>query len=385
LVGGAEYVSGLPYAAPSPSGAKQYAKIVKEKAVLCRLIRLGQETAVKAFAPEADADAVLTAAEDAILAIAKERTKQMGDVPEPKKLAEIFATDLEKEITQISTPFTWINDMAGGLLPGNLFTIAGRTSAGKSALALQIAKTVAIGREVCYISLEMPPAELLARYVASETDITHRQLMLHKVPAEQKGTLDECIARYSRSSLYFTSAGRDVSGIERIVKSHKPELLIIDTVNLVKAAGESERVKILNVTRDLKQLALAEDIPIIILAQLSRRVDDKQTPTLSDIKESASIEEDSDVVLLLSEIASASKLEKIAKESRGEPLIDLHAFREVRNEGDRVILALIQKNRNGRLGQTCFRFSGRKFKFAEISEDDMKRQMEMTNEDDLPF
>jgi replicative DNA helicase len=384
LVGGISQVATYSANVPTTSNAVAYALIVKEKAMMRKLIEASWVIAEQCFSGREKGEDILRGAEDAVLAISKEQAKGQEETPEPSKLAAIFKANLEKEVTQIKTPFSWLNDMTSGLVPGNLFTIAGRTSAGKSAFVLQMAKHIADTRKVVYISLEMPPVELVARYVASETNIAQRDLMLHKLKFIDQDALDRSLKRYAGSKLYFSSDGRDTAAIERMVKSAKPDLLIVDTVNLVQSKGESERVKILNVTRELKQLALKADIPIIILAQLNRSADTKTTPTLADIKESASIEEDSDVVLLLTEISNGEKFDSIA-DGIG---IDELEFADMKGRGERLIFALIQKNRNGNLGRATFRFEGRKFTFTEIGAAEKPVQTELwqtPDEDDLPF
>jgi replicative DNA helicase len=384
--GGTDYLFALPYFAPSPSGAPHYARIVKDAADLRRIADESYRAYERAYAGADPADDVLRDAADAMLAIARDRAGGAGAVPDPARLAAQFRRAVGEEIESVPTPFGWLDGMTGGLMPGNLVTIAGRTSAGKSAMALQIAKKTGRNRLTLYLSLEMPPQELLARYIASETDIAQRDIMLHRIPDGQREALDAALAGYERSRLHFSAAGRHIADIGRVVAAHRPQVLIIDTVNLVMSAGETERVKILNVTRELKQLALAEDIPVVILAQLSRGTDQKTSPMLSDIKESASIEEDSDIVLLLSEIPSLAKLEEIAKEGAGEPVVSPDTFRRIRSEGARTVLASIRKNRNGRLGRTALRFDAKRFTFSEIDEEETGIQEEWDHgRSDLPF
>jgi replicative DNA helicase len=384
-IGGAEYLTSLPYHAPSPSGAVHYARIVKDKSLLRRLAAESYKAYERAYAGADPADDILRDAEDAVLSVAKDRAAGAGDVPAPARLAERFRAQLNERIESVPLPYEELNGMTAGLMPGSLFTIAGRTSAGKSAMALEIAKAASGKRKTLYISLEMPPEELLARYVASETGIAQRDIMRHRIPEDGADDLDGALSRYAAGKLYFTSAGRHVRDIGRVVAAHRPEVLIIDTVNLVKSAGETERVKILNVTRELKQLAIAERIPIVILAQLSRGTDQKASPTLSDIKESASIEEDSDVVMLLSEIASLKQLEEIAKSEDRDPVVSPDMYRRIKADGCRTVLAIIRKNRNGRLGRTALRFDAQRFSFAEITDDYLKGELRYDGLEDLPF
>jgi replicative DNA helicase len=388
--GGSAYVAQVSGSSPSPSGAMEYAKIVKDKATLRKMISESDDLARRCYEDREQAAEIVAAAEIDYASIASENKRGRNDLIEPAVLAENVAANLKSVITQIRIPFTWLNNMTGGIIPGNLITIAGRTSAGKSAFAMQLAKEISGDHRVLYISLEMQPEELVLRYIASETKIAQRDLMLHRVKVEQEDDLASSLKRYAHSRLYFTSSGRDIRAIVALVKRSRPDLVVIDTVNLVKSTGESERVKLLNVTRELKQLALAEDVPIIILAQLSRRADDKLAPTLADIKESASIEEDSDVVLLLTEVENAKKLEQYKTAADIDIGVDAEGLKAIKLDGARLILAMIQKNRNGSLGRAAFRFEGRRFQFTEIGETEdaqigMGKIYQDEDGNDLPF
>jgi len=366
-VGGVKYIVQLCDNVASPSNARWYYEIVRGDAIKRRVIEIGR--GIENSVDEKSADILLASLEESIMAISREKSVGMLD---PVALAKEFRESQDIQIDPVSTPFQWLNDMTSGLLPGNLFTVAGRTSAGKSAFALQLAKGVSKTKKTCYISLEMPPSELLARYIASETDIPMRDIMLHK---SDKSGMEPALTQYAESKLYFTATGRTTQEIDWLIKSHGFGIVFIDTINLVKSTGESERVKMLNITRELKQIALTNDTPVVMLAQLSRRTDEKLSPALGDIKESASIEEDSDVVLLLSEIESAEKLGKLGG------IVSLpseYEFSEMQRDGARLILAMIQKNRNGALGKTCYRFDGRWFRFTEMTG-------EYGGENELPF
>jgi len=374
-IGGLEYLIDLCDTVVSPSNALAYYKIVHDATIRRRIIETARKAENAALYDIAKSEDLLASFMDSAISISRDNHT---DIQEPDELAASFAVSLGKALEPIQTPFTWINTIAGGLLPGNLFTVAGRTGAGKSAFALQLAKGISDTHRTLYISLEMLPEEQISRYIAGETGIPARDILLHRVADAEQPALNDALSHYGKTHLYFTSSCHNIQEIEKLIRQRTPEAVIIDTVNLVKSSGENERVKMLNITRELKQTALTHGIPIIILAQLSRRTDEKLSPTLADIKESASIEEDSDVVLLLSDVDSSVKLDGLEKSGR-TAIPSRQIFREIRQSGGRLIMALIQKNRNGKTGQAYLRFDGGRFRFDEIAPE----QLEIV--EDCPF
>jgi replicative DNA helicase len=382
MVGGIEYLTELSGAAPSPKGGMGYARIVRHHATLRGLIKGAQELEEQCYSGVSVEDAI-SKAEGLLMEATDTAQRTSDEMQEPASLADDFLAGLDKKVTQVMTPIEWLNELTAGFVAGNLWTLAGRTSSGKSAMALQIAKHIADMRKVVYVSLEMPPSELLSRYVASETGLSQRHLMLHRIPQEMRGEMERSLKRYKGSKLYFTASGRTPEALDWIMRRHKPALLVVDTVNLVKAPGETERVRMLNATRDLKQSALKHDVPVLMLAQLSRRADEKAAPTLADLKESASIEEDSDVVLLLTEVRTAKAFEALEDLHRDIPG-GIGAFQEVMSSQDRYVAGLIQKNRNGPLGAAAFRFKASRFTFEPLAADCGQRTHD-ENGDELPF
>jgi replicative DNA helicase len=276
------------------------------------------------------------------------------------------------------TGFSRLDQIIGGLLPGSVVTIAGRPGSGKSAMAQQIAMHAAgQHRKVLYFTLEMRAEELAAR-AASGKGLTPRDLLVRG-----KGTpllLAEWKERAASMDMEITSDGKTTGQIRRLIGDRKPGIAVIDTANLIKASGESERVRMLNVTRDIKQIAMDHEVAIIMLTQLNRDAEGKTLPTLADIKESGSVEEDSDIVVLLSEQPEYKDIMKINKEH----ILSEGHFDSLRKEG-KVVLAFVRKNRHGAPGAVLMHFEGPRFMFHEIDEMYAEESHYGERGDELPF
>jgi len=163
---------------------------------------------------------------------------------------------------------------------------------------------------------------------------------------------------------------RFANTVERVMEiTHNcgAEVVVIDTINLMKSSGETERIRLTNITRSLKQMALNMDVAVIMVAQLNREADGKMIPVLSDIKESGSIEEDSDTVLLFADVEDYGEIFK-AEQKYGVSLCDAGEFSQMREGMRQCVFASIRKNRNGETGATVFWFMNDKHKFIELQE-----------------
>lgn len=271
----------------------------------------------------------------------------------------------------ITTPFRNLNTTIGGLMQGRLITIAGRPATGKSAFALQIALSVARkNRKVMYVSLEMKEVELAMRVISSETGVSTIKMVNGSVTNDELEEISKSINRSKNDHLIITNKGRSISEIKQLLKSQKPDLLIIDSVNLMTAKGENERIRITSITRSLKQIAIQFDIPIIMLAQLNREAEGNYLPQLSEIKESGSLEEDSDIVMLLAEVKEEKDFDAINdayKKNHDKYLLNpINGFEDVLKRDDRVIVCLVRKNRNGGTGRFVFLRDSKRYLFEEL-------------------
>ena len=275
----------------------------------------------------------------------------------------------ENKDKRLFYPFDKLNYKCGALMPGRLVTIAGRTGAGKSALALQIAIHIGRHHKVTYVSLEMTPQEMAARVISSRTGIDTISLSNGNITDEQVSEIREENEKMCKEHLSFTNKGRSIKEITRLIKKENPELIIIDSINLMRSQGENERVRLINITRELKQIALEYKVPICLLCQLNRGADKTVIPTLSEIKESSSIEEDSDLCLLLGWIQTTEDFTKLNErylELYKESICSISDYVKLTEKGDRLEMLVIAKSRNGATGMIPMRMFAKEYIFTEV-------------------
>lgn len=271
----------------------------------------------------------------------------------------------------VYSPFANLNALVGGFVPGRLITIAGRPGTGKSAYALQIAMSIARrNHKVLYVSLEMLGTELSMRVLSNMTGVSTTAMANGKVTADQVVRIGSAIDKASTANLYVSSNGRDINQLGVLLQTHKPELVIVDSLNLMYAKGETERIRIMRITRSMKELTFKHNIPIVMIAQLSRMADEMAIPTLSALKESSSIEEDSDIVILLSELKDEKVFEQLNdsyKQKNGEYLLNpINGYTETIKDGDKLILGNVAKNRNGATGKVVYLCESRNYNYIEL-------------------
>lgn len=261
----------------------------------------------------------------------------------------------KKENEEISTGFVKLDELVSGMGGGQIWTICARTGVGKTTLALNMALNLAkSGKNVYMFSLEMTKDELAQRLMSQLSEIPHEKIKEHDITHEEiykiQGSLD-CL---SSSSLIINDKGglkvNELCSIARKVKSHYAlSAIFIDYIQLIEANSPTEfrHLEIAQITRRLKKLAKDLNIPIIALAQLSRKVEERATNSvyLSDLKESGSIEEDSDVVLAI--------IRRDMKDPFDRP-------------GEASIAVL--KNRHGASGEVRMRFDKERCRFEELFE-----------------
>lgn len=295
-----------------------------------------------------------------------------------KPLGELMKTAVDEIIDNtdkrnkiIYSPYGNLNSLIGGLMGGKMITVAGRPGTGKSAYALQIGLSVAKRRhKVLYVSLEMLGTELAMRVFSTDTGVSTIAMANGKTTGEELHSITESACNRKSDNLLITNKGRNISEIKRQISKIKPELLIVDSINLMQGKGESERIRLTGITRELKQLALQYKIPILMLAQLNREAEGQVLPTLNLLKESGSIEEDSDVVILLSEIKEQKDFDKINdafKEYEGDYLLDpVRGFKATIESKDKIIIGVVAKNRNGPPGKIAYLCKARRYIFEEL-------------------
>lgn len=341
-------------------------KLIKNHAIKKQLNLTLQELVAK----DLDIDTYLL--EITKLSELKSFTKSKEDV----KISDaILQAKLEMEYAKankhkrIYLPFPKITNKIGALMAGDLCTLGGRTGAGKSAFALQVATEISANHKVVYVTLEMTPVQMARRIISTRTGISTIDQTNGKIDSTDCDMVGLLAEEYVDSNLLFSNEGRTTKQVVKLIKKHKPSLVIIDSVNLMFSQGESERIKLVNLTRELKQIALEFKIPIMMLCQLNRGADKTAIPSLSEIKESASVEEDSDQCLLLGWIRTTDDLDDVlvGNGMRNEPAACTSAeFQKINKDGHRFEVLNIAKNRNGAIGLISMKCIASKYIFEEL-------------------
>ncbi len=313
-IGGAPYVHTLVSGVPTAANAAYYAEIVHDQAVLRRLVEAGTRITQMGYSGEGEVDAVVDRAQAEVYAVTERRTAE-----DYLPIAEIIEGTLNEieligsrggEMVGVPTGFDDLDSLTNGLHPGQLVIIAARPAIGKSTLALDIARAAAItaGQTSVMFSLEMGRSEITMRMLSAESKVP-----LHHM---RSGTMSEAdwdrIARTVgrvESAPFFVDDSPNMTMMEirakcrRLKQRNELRLVIIDYLQLMTSGKrvESRQVEVSEFSRSLKLLAKELQVPVVALSQLNRgpeqRTDKK--PMLSDLRESGSLEQDADMVILL--------------------------------------------------------------------------------------
>ena len=314
--GGFSYLAELTGAVPTSANIEYYAKIVLESALLRRLIGACTHIAGEAYQSAGEVEGLLDRAESAIFSIAEQR--QVNPIHAVRDLLEDGIHRIEDQmksrtgITGIPTGFTELDNMLSGLQPSDMVVLAARPSVGKTAFALNVAAHAAneCGKGVLLFSLEMAKEQLVQRLLCMVGRVDSDRLRKGFLARAEFPKLQEAAAALSRSHIYIDETP-NISVLElrskarRHASQYPVDLLIIDYLQLMRGGSsrvESRQVEISEISRSIKGIARELRVPVIALSQLSREAekDDSGMPKLSHLRESGAIEQDADVVLMLS-------------------------------------------------------------------------------------
>jgi replicative DNA helicase len=317
-VGGSAYLTSLINTVPTATHVANYAKTVKEKKVLRDLIETSQRIGVDAFDESQDVDELLDKAEKAVFSIGQKSLSQ-AFVPIKEILGETFERidQLSKHQAMyrgIPTGFTQLDNMLSGLQRSDLIILAARPSMGKSSLALDIARNVAVFENlpVGIFSLEMSKDQLVERLLARQANVDSWRLRTGKLQDGQGDNdfsrLQSAMGTLSEAPIYIDDAGTtNILQMRAMARRLQADvglgLIIVDYLQLMDSNNKfaSPIQQVTENSRALKQLARELNIPVIVLSQLSRAVEQRtpHRPMLSDLRESGAIEQDADVVLFI--------------------------------------------------------------------------------------
>ena len=309
-VGGAVYLATLVDEIPTAANIEYYARIIKEKSILRQVIEAGTRIARDGYEEPEDAVDFLDKSEQTILEISR-RQQRKGFVPIRDILQKTFHSieELYQKkgmITGVPTGFIEFDQKTSGLQRSDLIIIAGRPSMGKTALALNISRNVAVkGIPVAVYSLEMSKEQLAIRLLCAEGKIDGQKLRTGYFKKTDWKKLTTAADALSRAPLFIDDSPgmtvREMRGKARQMKLEQDiGLLVVDYLQLMQGSGRVEnRVQeISEISRSLKQLAKELDIPVLALSQLNRGVESRpdKRPILADLRESGAIEQDADVI-----------------------------------------------------------------------------------------
>ena len=361
-VGGMAYIAEVVNFVPVASHAAWYAAIVRDESTWRRLIAAGVGMVQAGYGRDGEPGEALQVAEREVFRILEDRTsgdvRDIGDV-----LGDVLQTlERGEAVRGLDCGYPDINAVMGGLRPGELIILAGRTSMGKTALALNIAERVSMdgGHGVFFASLEMNRAELALRIACSRARTNLHQCRNGFLKSYEKDRLAEAIGRMRKTPLFIDDAPlrrvSDIASVARRLKRTKDiKLVIVDYLQLVTATDRKEprEQQVAEISRRLKGLARELNVPVLCLAQLNRQADSAKNarPKLSHLRESGAIEQDADVVAFVHRQAYYEETE-----SRRD---------EMRNDAD----VLIEKNRNGPPGDVKLRWLPEYTRFESMAKE----------------
>ncbi|MCI7129523.1 MAG: replicative DNA helicase [Lachnospiraceae bacterium] len=311
-----EYVKDLVDAVPTSANAKYYAEIVKDKAMLRRMIRTTEDITNDCYQGTESTEVLLEQTEKKIFDLLQNRGG--GDYVPIKQVVLNALDKIEKAsktqgtVTGIATGFLDLDYKTAGLQPSDLILVAARPSMGKTAFVLNIAQYVAFHSDLCtaIFSLEMSKEQLVNRLFSLESRVDAQKLRTGNLSDADWEKLIEGAGTIGKSKLIIDDTpGISISEMRSKCRKYKLEhdlkLIIIDYLQLMSGSGgrasDSRQQEISDISRSLKALARELHVPVIALSQLSRAVEQRpdHRPMLSDLRESGAIEQDADVVMFI--------------------------------------------------------------------------------------
>ena len=319
-IGGIAYLNMLAQYVPSASNIRRYAEIIRERAILRRLITASDEIATAAFSPRGrEVGEILDEAESKIFSIAEESSRMKQGFQSMESLVVDLLDRVEEmagstnDITGVPSGFIDLDRMTSGLQGGDLIVLAARPSMGKTAFAINIAEHVALNEQlpVAIFSMEMGAAQLAVRIVGSIGRIDQSHLRTGNLTDEEWPRLTEAIERLRTVNLHIDetpglSPTELRANARRLARQHgKLGLIVVDYLQLMSGSGNSgednRATELGEISRGLKMLAKELGCPVIALSQLNRSVEQRtdKRPMMSDLRESGAIEQDADLIMFI--------------------------------------------------------------------------------------
>lgn len=361
-VGGAQMIAELTMEVPTAAHILQYALIVKHKSTLRRLIAAGDKIMGLGYDEVTDIENLVEEAEKTLFSVSqafvRDRFIHIKDILAQtyEKISNLHDPELKDHYIGLPTGFRSLDNILSGLQPTDLVVIAARPAMGKTAFAMNIGHNIARrDRAVGIISLEMSKEQLVERMFCAMLGVDSWKMRTGKLSDEDFARIGNVMDELSKVKIFIDDSS--VSGIvelrtkaRRLKAEHGLDLLVVDYLQMMsagKSSYQSNRVQeISEITRSLKNLARELRIPVIALSQLSRAVEGRPSkiPQLSDLRESGSIEQDADIVLMM------------YREDYYEEDTDRKGITDI----------FIRKHRNGPTGHVELMFEREKLRFFDI-------------------
>lgn len=403
-VGGAEYLIRLAGLSVAVINLESHAKVVYDLALKRNLVSLGEIIVNTAYDPleEKTAQDQIEEAEQELFTLASEGQGERGFIPLQRSLTAAIeraslAYKKKDQLSGISTKFIDLDHILGGLQNSDLLILAGRPSMGKTALALNVAlntckslveeheKAMAQApeddqKQVCpsvgFFSLEMSAEQLASRMIAMDSGVNSSKMRSGNLSNDEFAKLVESNKRLYQLPFFIDDTPAiTISALRtrarRLKRKNNLAVLFIDYLQLVRSSskmGKENRVQeISEITQGLKAIAKELNIPVIALSQLSRAVEQREDkrPQLSDLRESGTIEQDSDIVMFI--------YREEYYEGRKEPPVDSDKYAEWQEKMARCMNktdVIIAKQRNGPIGNVRLFFDSQTTSFQNLAEDD---------------
>lgn len=372
-VGGSSYLTQLVNAVPTAAHIVNYANIVRKKGTLRRLINTAGEITHLAYKEEGDVETILDKAEQELFSVSQKHLKQ-NFISITSVLHSTFERidELHRDqgkLRGISTGYVDLDKLLGGFQKSDLVILAARPSMGKTSLALDIMRNVAVNHNVPVgiFSLEMSKDQLVDRLLSSQSDVNLWKIRTGHLNEEDFEAIGEAMGKLSEAPIFIDdTAGCNIMEVRtkarRLQMEHGVGMIVVDYLQLMEGRSTDNRVQeVSEISRSLKILARELNIPVIALSQLSRGVENRpdKVPQLADLRESGSIEQDADVVMFI----YREDMYK-GRESRRPNVAEIH----------------IKKHRNGPTGQVDLFFDADKTSFKNLDKSfDMSPQAVMQN------
>jgi replicative DNA helicase len=313
-VGGPAYLSSLIQSVPSSLHAEAYGHIIEENAIRRRMLNAANDIAKLAYQQEDSLEIVMDEAEKAVFGVSERRTTR--DLQSIKQALSAYYERIDQIANRdpdtygVPTGFIDLDRLLGGMQPSDLLIVAGRPGSGKTAFILSAAKNAAqkFKKHVAIFSLEMSNDQLVQRMIAQETGIDSQRLRMGKLGEEEWPLLAHAIEALSGTMIFLddTPALTPLqlrTKCRRLHLEFQLDLILVDYLQLMAGGIRTEnRVQEVGyISRNLKVLARELNVPVLAAAQLSRAVEQRaeKEPQLSDLRESGSLEQDSDIVLFI--------------------------------------------------------------------------------------